>query len=153
RGQAVDGLKRGVQELRGQAQLDLLWTLANVQLDADQIDEADKVIVQLRQAGGAPSSVDYLTARRFILQGHWSEGPRPLGRPRPPLDASPERARQAALFLGQCYEQRGEPARQLAVYRRVVAGDPLSVHARLRIVAARWANGQIDDAITEYREV
>ncbi len=151
--QAIAELRKGMQELRGQAQYDLQWTLANVLFDRKQLREADAVVAQMRQASAAPATLDYLHARRFILQGQWSEAARVLERTRPQLETSPELARQVDQFLGQCYEQLAEPGRQLDVLKRVVQAHPTSAPARLRLIAAHQAAGRVEDAVAEYREL
>lgn len=151
--QAIAGLKKGVQELTGRGQLDLLWTLANVLLDTRQLREADAIVVQLRALNPAPATLDYLGARRLMLQGQWSEAARALERTRPQLEAVPSLAQQVDQFLAQCYEQLAEPGRQLDLYRRAVQANPTQVPARLRLIAAHEAAGRVEEAILQYREL
>lgn len=151
--QAIAELKKGVQELRGQGQLDLLWTLTNVLFDGKQVREAEALLAQMRQMQASPATLDYLNARLLIHQGQWSEAARMLERTRPQLEGSPDLARQVDQFLGQCYEQLVEPGRVLDVQRRTVAANPKEVAPRLRLIAALQAAGRSADAALEYREL
>lgn len=150
---AIAELKRGIQELRGQGQLDLLWTLANVYLDAKQVRETENLLTQMRQLNAPAATLDYLTGRQWIVEGKWAEAARILERIRPQLEGSAELARQVDQLLGLCYEQTADSGRRILMCKRVVQANPTSVTARLRLLAANQAAGRLEDALHDYREL
>src|SRR5262249_20596969 len=73
RPRAVACLRTGAKAVPPQAQFELLWDLANLLIDGAELDQADAVIAQIRQANATPASVDYLHARMRMHEGHWPE--------------------------------------------------------------------------------
>ncbi len=158
-GEAVACLRRGVKALTGQGQDDTRWTLANLLIDSAELADARKEIAQLGKANSSPAGVDYLQARLLIHDGKWAAAAKVLERTRALVEAIPELTPdlemflgQVDRFLGQCYEQLDDPGRQCAAYGRLVTHDP-SASARLKLAAAHWALGRLDEAIDQYRQV
>ena len=58
-----------------------------------------------------------------------------------------------ADWIGLCYGLSGNADRQLEAFRRAVAIDPLFTPAHAGIAEILLANGQINNAIDEYRQV
>src|SRR5262249_24423417 len=61
--------------------------------------------------------------------------------------------KRANLFLGQCYEQLGNPDLALAAYRLASAADPLWVPARAGVASASLTLGKFDAALDEHRVI
>jgi tetratricopeptide (TPR) repeat protein len=153
RPEAVAALKRGLQAVARDDRYELHWMLANVLIDAGELEEAKGVIALLHESNPAPGAADYLRARSLMQQGRWFDASRLLERVRSAFKSVPVLAVQVELQLAACYERIDEPALQLAACRRAVELDPASVAGRQGIAAARLALGQPDAAIAEYREV
>lgn len=154
RKKAVECLQQGIKAVpTGPAQGDLVWTLANLQIDEGELTDAEASIEQLRRARSSPQGVDYLTARVLIRKGQWGLAARMLERTRPLLTNAPELTRHVDLLLGRCYEQLDEPGRQLTVFQRMVTRDPRSLSARQGLAGTLWAAGRLDDALEQYRQL
>jgi len=153
RDQALASLERGARAVPEGNRFNLLWDLANLQIDGSNTAEAAKVIDRVREAQPTPGAVDYLRGRLRMAELRWSEAARILEQVRPLLEVSPELIEQVDLQLGQCYERLNEPAAQLAAYGRVLARNAASLPARLGMAAAQAALGRGDDALEQYRQV
>jgi tetratricopeptide (TPR) repeat protein len=157
RRQAVECLRQGVNVLSGQAQADLLWTLANLLIDDSDWTQAEAVVGRLSQTGSAPTAVQYLQGRILLGREDWSQAARLLERARFVLGTAPDLNKellvQVDLSLGQCYDRLNEPTRQLEAFRRVVEADQQSVPGRLGMAAALRALGQTGEAIKQYQQL
>ncbi len=142
---AIDQLKLGLTKVRKDQQYDLRWSLANLLLDENRLDDVQVVIAELRDAN--PLSADYLEARRDMLRGRWFEAAKQLEKIRPALKGVKELAFQADLYLGACYEQLEEPALQLTSFQRAAEADGTSLAARRGMASAFWALGQQGEAL------
>ncbi len=150
---AIAGLKRGLQAARDEDRYELRWTLANLLIDAGELDEARTVTAKLQDENPSPGTMDFLQARVLVLKGQWFEASRLLEQVRPMFKALASLTLQVDLMLAACYERLEEPERQLAACQRVIALDPASVIGRQGIATAQWALGQHDEAIEQYREI
>ncbi|HYT93683.1 MAG TPA: tetratricopeptide repeat protein, partial [Gemmataceae bacterium] len=153
RADAIAGLKNALQLVTKEDGYELNWMLANVHIDADELDAARAIIAQMQETNPSPGAADYLQGRCLMQQGRWFEASRLLERVRSATKGVPALAVQVDLHLGVCYERLEEPAQQLAACLRAAEMDPMNVQARQGIAAARWALGQADAAIADYREV
>jgi tetratricopeptide (TPR) repeat protein len=151
--QAVACLRRGLGAVAAASQFDLLWALANVLIDGNKLDEAEKTITQIRKQNYSTIGIEYLQARCLMQQGHWSEAVKALESLQPRLKTAPELTRQVDLHLGTCYEHLEDPAARQKALARVIEQDPASVPARLQQVNLHWEAGRIDAAIAEYRQI
>lgn len=151
RAEAIDKLKLGLQQVRKDQQHDLRWSLANLLLDDNRLDDARKVIAEMRDVN--PLSADYLEARSEMARGRWFEAVKQLERIRPSLKTVKELAFQVDLNLGTCYEQMEEPAMQLNAFERAAAVDPTSLPAQRGLANARWALGQTGEALQIYQDL
>jgi ATP/maltotriose-dependent transcriptional regulator MalT/DNA-binding SARP family transcriptional activator len=61
-------------------------------------------------------------------------------------------ALRAAMVAGGIYEHLGRTEEALATYRRAIASEPLDEQPRLALIRCLSANGQLQAAITEYRQ-
>jgi tetratricopeptide (TPR) repeat protein len=151
RAEAIARLKKGLQAVAKEHQFELTWTLANVLLDDEQMDEAKKLIVQIRDVNAL--SAEYLEARCLMQQGRWYDAAGKLDRLRPSFKTVPELAFQAELYLGLCYQKVGEPVLQLAAFQRAIKADATSLAARHGEATALWALGQRDDSLARFRQL
>lgn len=151
RDRAISSLRRGLEAIPGDR--DLLWNLANQLLEEGEVQEAKKVLEQLRSSGYPQLLLAYFDARLLAQQEQWLEASRQLEQLRPSLLAIPEIAAQADYQLGKCYEQLHKTDLQLVAFRRAAGVDPTWVPARLGIARALLSAGQIDKAIEEYRHI
>jgi tetratricopeptide (TPR) repeat protein len=151
RQEALVCLRRGLEEVPNNAGIKL--QLANVLIAEGQADAASKVLGQLREARFPPEILDYFEARLLCSQNRWLEGTRRLEKVRGVLVSWPEYARQADLLLGQCYEHFGDGDRQELVYRRALAAAPLEPIPHQRLAAALLAQGRVEEALVECRQL
>jgi cellulose synthase operon protein C len=151
RGAAIDMLQLGLQKVRKEHQYDLRWSLANLQLDDNRLEDARPVIAALRDVN--PVTADYLEARSEMLRGRWFEAAQQFERIRPALKSMKELAFQLDLYLGLCYEQLDEPALQLTAMQRAAEADSTSLAAQRGMANARWALGQTGEALRIYHDL
>jgi tetratricopeptide (TPR) repeat protein len=151
RNDAIGMLERGLAKVRKDQQYELRWSLANLLLDDNRLEAAQKVIAEIREVNGL--SADYLEARRDMARGRWFEAAKQLERIRPALKGAKELAFQTDLFLGACYEALEEPALQLTALQRAAEADASSLAARRGMANACWALGQTDEALRIYQEL
>lgn len=160
RAEAVDCLKQGLQGVPNQP--DLLWDLAENQIELGQRVDAAKTIDQLSRAGIPPAFRDCLSARLEMAEGRWADAARrletaffalnDLSMQRVDTLASPL-ATQAGLMLGTCYEKRGDTERALRAYGRVNARNPQSLAALIGMARCSFALGKLQDALDQYQQV
>jgi Tfp pilus assembly protein PilF len=145
RAEAIDKLQLGLRKVRPEKQYDLRWSLANLLLDDNRLDDAQNTIARLRDAN--PLAAEYLEARAEMVRGRWFEAAKQFEKIRPALKSVKELVFQLDLQLGTCYEQLGEPAMQLVAFQRAVEGDPTALAARRGVANAYWALGQHGEAL------
>lgn len=153
--EATAALRRGLKALPDQ--VDLLWSLTDLLIQAGKLDEAAVEIKKLRQKPDILTApVDYLDGCLLIAQGRWPEAIRILEKSRALMVGSPALnglTKQADLLLAQGYDWLGLPEQRLAVSRRALALDPQWVPARLAQAAALLALGRSEAAIDAYRSL
>ena len=151
RAEAIEKLQLGLQKVRKEHHYDLRWSLANLLMDDNRLDDAAKIIQEVREANTL--SADYLDARSQMQRGRWFDAAKLFEKVRPALKSTKELAFQTDLYLGVCYEQMEEPILQLTAYQRAAELDPTSLAARRGMAGAHWALGQTDDAIQISQEL
>ena len=151
RADAIDKLQVGLQKVRKENASDLRWTLANMLLDDTRIDDARKLVKEIRETNAA--SADYLEARAHMQRARWFEAVRQFERIRPGFKNIKELAYQIDLHLGVCYDQMEQPIPQLTAYQRAIEIAPASLAARRGMASAYWALGQADDALRISQEI
>jgi len=145
-------LEKGLTNLPKAAHFELHWAQANLHLDAGDLEQARAAAERLADFPNSETARVYLQARMSMQQNLWFEAARAFERLEPALKSSRDLALQSALYLGICYEQLHEPAKQLTAYRKVVELDPLSPVGRRGVAMAHWALGAGDAAIQALRE-
>jgi tetratricopeptide (TPR) repeat protein len=147
-------LRRALKALPGNG--DVQGRLAELLIEAGRFDDAGEVIKELRKVRGAfQPAVDYLDARVHLGRGDRVEGLARLEKARALMAAVPEfrsTTAQADLLLAQIYGRLGNPNKQLAAYRRVLAADSRSVTARLGEASALLALGRSEDALAAFQK-
>jgi Tfp pilus assembly protein PilF len=153
--EAAKVLARGLEARPGDVLL--LWDLADVLIGAGRVDDAEKQALAILKKNPTfhPAGLAFLEGRVEIARGHWIEAVALLERARALAGTAPglaELNKQADLLLADGYGRLGNPERQLAACRRVLAIDPASVPARRGQTAALLTLGRDDDALEEYRK-
>lgn len=151
RPEAITKLRLGLDAVRKENRHELRWTLANLLLDDNRMDDAQKVIGEIRETNVL--SADYLQARAMMLRGRWFDAARQFDKIRPAVKGMKELSFQVDLYLGGCFEQLDEPMQQLAAYERASKLDPTSVAAMRGLANARSALGQTAEALEIHREL
>ncbi|MEN6451055.1 MAG: tetratricopeptide repeat protein [Thermoguttaceae bacterium] len=141
----------------------LLWTLGDTLLDAKQVSEAETVVDSLRKENIPKEYVRYLAARIHLAKQNWRAARDGFQEILPAVidpSGSMERqrmgrtlARNMYLWIGQCYGQLGNPARQIQSYEEALNVDPSYVQARASLIDALMAAGRIDEALEQYRKL
>jgi tetratricopeptide (TPR) repeat protein len=149
RARAIGHLKKGLEAAGKEHQVELSWMLANLLIDAEDIEPARKIIAQTR--GINALSADYLEARCMMYQGRWYDAARTLSKLRPAFKVVPELALQVDLFLGLCHQKVDEPLLALADFQRAAQADSTSQLARHGEAMALAALGQRVDALKRLR--
>ncbi len=156
RQKAVAWLKRGVEVVpEGIPEArDLLWNLAQLQIEEGNIkelEEAEKHLEQLRKQNYFAPPIAYLEARLLIEKKEWSAASQRLDAVRAVLTEWPDLSKQADYRLGQCYQELGRPDLQLTAYRRAAGVDANWLPARLGVASALVSMGRLDEALEQYR--
>jgi tetratricopeptide (TPR) repeat protein len=151
---AIASLRRGIDVAPNEGRL--YWSLAELLLAGNQVDEVKQLSADLRKRGLRPVLLDYLAARVLFAQGQWLEAARGLIQSVPALENSPETLQlglQARLLVALCYERLGDLDRRYEAYEGLVRADPLSVEGGLGLGATYLAMGKIDKALEAYQEI
>ncbi len=125
-----------------------IWKTADLCFDAGAPEQAQKLLGRLSEE---EPGVKYLRARLLLAEDKVAAACTLLEKLRPELGRRPNLARLADSCLGMCYERLGNPEQQLAAYKRAATGTSPLVKIREGLASALLANGQLDQAIHEYR--
>jgi tetratricopeptide (TPR) repeat protein len=166
--QGLTLVKSGKVAASENAEFHLLWHKGNLLLDDLELrrvlTEEDGVppgdvtamkeeigrVIELVRKSRVPSAADYMRGRLFAHERNWAQAATLFERARAMMGSQPDLACQADLYLGQCYERLEEHTQMYNAFKRVAEWDPTSVPAQLGMAAARWAQGQLDNARTFY---
>ncbi len=178
RAKALEYLTRG-EELASKdttpggslAMFQLLWHKGNLLLDDLDLqrarEEEDKVPVRddsklkeeiaqvIAQVAKSqmPAAAGYMQARLLVCERRWGDAAVLFERARREFEGQHDLACQADLYLGQCYERLEQPTQMYKAFQRVLEFDPNSLPAMLGMAAARWSQGQLDNALVQYQVV
>jgi tetratricopeptide (TPR) repeat protein len=141
----------------------LNWSLANVLIAKvysrsapatdPQFAEIRQIISYIRDMGARSAVLDFLEARRFLVQRKWAEAARMLEDVRSGLAEFPDAVRSADLSLVECYERLlNLDARQRA-YRRALNDDPAWLAGKLGLAETLVAMGRDEEAIRLYMDL
>jgi tetratricopeptide (TPR) repeat protein len=133
--------------------LDALWALAELLLDAGERTEADELLTRFENHGAGQAPVDYLRARARMQEGKFADAVLLLERSRPALVKVPQLGVQADYLIGVCYAQLNNHDRHLEAMNRVLAVDPSNVPAAQSRASALLALGRVDEALLEFQRL
>ena len=122
----------------------LLLHMANLLIDVKRLDEAKKIVEELRTTTVRRQFIDFLNARIEFVQGHWLAARDRLEGVRGLMVSQPDYAKQIDLWLSQCYGQLGDPDRQEQALRRALAIDPSFALARTALTNLLGQKGLIE---------
>ena len=133
----------------------LLWTLANLLIDANQLKEAESTLEEMHKINYPRWGIQYLAARMEMVQGHWRAAREGFEKVRGYLAAPGLQPylKQVDLWLADCYSQLGNRDQQIDALRRAVRTDPFSAIARANLAQALLSAGSVDEATKEYRDL
>jgi cellulose synthase operon protein C len=149
--EAADCLNRGLHATDGAPVL--LWTLANLRLETNNVPEAKALIERLRSIELARPIVRYLTARIRITESKWAEASRELEAVEGELKRWPPLYKDAQLRLAQCYARLGRDDWTVGAYRAALQVDPQFTPARVNLADTLRSLGRVDEAIVELRRL
>ena len=90
-------MQLGLKKVRKDQQYDLRWTLGNLLLDENRLDDAEQNIRGLREMNAG--TADYLHARLQMLRGRWFESARAFEKLRPVMKGTQEIAFQIDIAI------------------------------------------------------
>ena len=129
----------------------LLWTWANLELDHNSLDEAERAIEALRQISFSKTKVTFLEARLAFVTNDLLNATQKLESIRPRLSQiEPTWIPAADRMLGSAYAKLGQHDRALRYFLNVAEADPNNLHARWGVIQALRNLGQMDDAVEYY---
>jgi tetratricopeptide (TPR) repeat protein len=149
--EAAVWLRRGLDQLPREAELKC--HLADLLLDLREVAEARTLISELRSSAAAVPVLRYLNARLLMADKQWTAAGELLEGARPQFPSLSRLALRADLFLAECFEHLVNPERQVAILRRAVRSQPLSIPARAGLAAALRTLGRTDEALNEARKL
>jgi tetratricopeptide (TPR) repeat protein len=147
--QAVAILQKAYDESKNP---ELLWTMADWQLSALDLNGATATIEKLKSLDYPDVGLDYLRGKMLITQSRWREGCDALERARPFCVESPDRSSRLEYFLGLGYGNLGNSDKQIEAFRRALEIDPQFAPARQALMEALGKAGKKDDALREAAE-
>ncbi len=151
RDKALAVLEQGIKATGRDPQLQ--WSLANLLIDANRLEESKKIIAVLQDVGYPKAPLDYLLARIEFVQGHWFAAKQQFEAVRGSLIQQPERVRQVDLWTAQCYAQLGNRDKQLQALRRAVNVDQNFAPAKAALMDALMQTGRIDEALEIFADL
>lgn len=149
--EAVECLNRGLSATDNSPVL--LWTLAGLRLENNQIPETQALVERLRAIESARPLVRYFTARIRIAESKWAEAIRELEGVAGELKRWPQIDKDAQLRLAQCYSRLGREDWAVGAYRAALRIDPDWTPARVGLTETLRTLGRTDEAIVELRRL
>ena len=148
--ESIAALQKGLRATDRNPQL--LWSMANLLININKMDQARKIIEELRTTEYHHSLIDYLSARIDYVQGHWLVARRGFEKVRGTLALS-NMANQIDVWIGNCYGKLGNRDQQMKAYRRALSADPTFTPAKAAMTDAFLATGRVDEALDEFRQL
>jgi tetratricopeptide (TPR) repeat protein len=134
--------------------LETLWTIADLFIDAGDLDDARKLMTRLPTLNAPPAALDFLNARLLAASGKTGEAVDSLERCRAGGTAREGMSflnHKMNLLLARWYDELNNPDQQLAACERVLHDDALSLQARVGKASALAKLGRTDEALAIYR--
>jgi tetratricopeptide (TPR) repeat protein len=148
-GKAVAALQEGLKATARNPQL--LFHLANLQIDIGNSKEAEKTIQDLRKTAIQKQLIEYLVARNHFVQNHWREAREGFEKVRGSLIQWPPYLKQVDYWIGVCYGQLGNRDLQMVAYKRALVADANFAPARAGLMELMRSSGDADGALKEYQ--
>ena len=148
---AITSLHHSVDLLPDQPMLRL--SLADLLAQRGDTTELLRQIEELKRLNLPSISIGLLEARYHIDSNEWKKAIQSLVRLQPLVEQSPEAKAQVHDLLAQCYHHLGDRVREREAYERSIRANPLDVQARWRLATILADQGEIDNAIKEYRQL
>jgi tetratricopeptide (TPR) repeat protein len=147
--EAIKTLQNGVKEVDRPA--DLHFMLAELLAGQQDSSKLESEIAELRKLDVSKGCVDYLTALGLLNVNEFAKARQYL-LPLQGGNGLPAGYKvRVNLLLAQCCERLGEPERAQEYYRQVLIDDPQNVKAKLARSQNLVNQGEIEEAITQYR--
>jgi cellulose synthase operon protein C len=148
--EAAGFLMRG---LDASGDLVLLWSLANLRMDMNNVSEAKALVNRLEKARAPRPVLQYLGARLLIAESKWAEAIRQLKSLGGDLKRWPDLDKGSHFWLGQCYARLGREDLSVGAFRAALGIDPFWTPARLNLAESLRALGRIDEALVEFQRI
>lgn len=150
--EAVATLRRGLEALPDDPSMriglaDVLAQRGETVQLKEQIDELSRL--------GLNFHADFYTAYYYVNTREWVEARRVLNEKLVPLDLSAQPALRASVndLMARCLVHLGDPERQRGALASAVRDNPNNLQARLTWIADLVAQGDVGQAIDEYRKL
>jgi tetratricopeptide (TPR) repeat protein len=140
-------IERDPEDLRS------LVTLCDLQLRRTDVAAARVTMRRMEKAHFARHILEYFEARVLMVEGRWREACNALEQLRGGARRSADITKQINLYLAVCYEQLGQPDRQMETYQRLVALDPNLLAAHIGLAAALFQAHKNERAMAEHRKL
>lgn len=151
RDEAIGLVQQGLGTTKRDPQL--LWYLGNLLVDGNSIDQAAKIVAELRDTRFSEARVTYLEARIATQRRQWQDAARKFERIRSQLAEWPNLVKQADYWRGRSYQQLGDRKQAEAAYRSALSVDRVFGPARAALADLMAAGGEFDDAVGEFGQM
>ena len=148
---AMQILKDGLNSIPGSPQL--LFELAQLQLDAGKLAEAEELIVDLKIRKFREAPIRYLEARVLTARAQWRQAATLLDQSRALFDRSNEFLKQADFLSAICYRNLGRPDQEIEALQRALRADPSWLAARESLANALLRSGSVQQSISELSQI
>ena len=145
--QAIDQWRRGLSLVGGGDQM-LTWQLAFNLIQLGRLSEADPLVKQFNRLAGADKQKhgSFLVGVYEYASGHYNEATAIFEKIRESVAAALKA--DVLLYLGRCYETKGETANAEAAFRNAATAAPSSAGPRLEL-ARLMQRRRPDQAVSE----
>jgi cellulose synthase operon protein C len=153
---AIGVLRQGLEPTKNNPEL--LWQMGQLLLGANNIEESEKVLDQLRKAKVegvqfTDGLLEFMEGRIYLLRSRWREAIDCFEKARRPLASFPDMCKQVDFLIGRCHAALGNPEQERAAYRRALQADPRYFAAQVALEQAMLQSGEIENVWTEYKKI
>jgi cellulose synthase operon protein C len=127
----------------------LLGQLGNLLVDVKKLEDAKKIIEELRKVPSARVAADFIEARVEFVQNNWVRAVQCFESVRGPMVAQRQVLKQIDFWLSICYEQLEDRDKQEQALDRVLQVDPSFGPAREAKLLLQMRKGEIDPDTVE----
>ncbi len=130
-----------------------LVSLADMQVRQNEIAGTRASVRHMEKLNLLPVYPEYYRARILVMERNWRDAAEIFERLRMIPRKPAVMGRQIQLLLGMCYEQLGQPDRQMEAYERLLASEPNLLAARIGLATALYRAGRNERALEEHLRV